>query len=148
LEIAALIISIVAVIISIAVGYIQHKREYNINQTNLEAVYFNDIYKEYLIKRIPIARRYIRFDKNGVLKDTNKIIKELNNIRQDSIYYLYNDEKFYNELKKKCQDLEDYLVRNSTNYLLGEEQTEFHNKLQNELKAIYRIINDKFLGKK
>jgi hypothetical protein len=148
LEIAALIVSIVAVIIALAVGYIQHKREYDINQTNLEAVYFNDIYKEYLIKRIPIARRYIRFDKNGVLKDTNKIRNELNNIRQDSIYYLYNDENFYNELKKKCQDLEDYLVRNSTNSLLGEEQTEFHNKLQNELKDIYRIINDKFLGKK
>lgn len=148
MEIAALIVSIVATIIALAVAYIQHKREHSINQTNLEAVYFNEIYKEYLIKRIPTARKYIYIDKNGILKDTDKIRDELNNIRQDSLYYFYNDEDFYKELKKKCQNLEDYLVESLTNPLVGEEQTEFYSKLQSELKAIYRIINNKFLGKK
>lgn len=148
MEIAALIVSIVAAIIALAVAFIQHKREHRINQTNLESVYFNEIYKEYLIKRIPNSRKYIHIDMNGVLKDTDKIRDELNNIRQDSLYYLYNDETFYNELKKKCQNLEDYLVRSSANPLLGEDQTEFHGKLQSELKEIYRTINNKFLGKK
>lgn len=148
MEIAALIVSIVAAIIALAVAYIQHKREFSINQTNLEAVYFNEIYKEYLIKRIPNARKYIHIDMNGVLKDTDKIRDELNNIRQDSLYYFYNDEKFYNKLKLKCQSFEDYLIRSSSTPLVGEEQTEFLNNLQSELKDIYKIINDKFLGKK
>ncbi|MGE7753236.1 hypothetical protein [Lysinibacillus fusiformis] len=148
MEIAALIVSIIAAIIALVVAYIQHIREHSINQTNLEAVYFNEIYKEYLIKRIPSSRKYIHIDMYGVLKDTDKIRNELNNIRQDSLYYLYNDEVFYKELKNKCQNLEDYLISCSANPLVGEEQTDFHNKLQSDLKEIYRIINNKFLGKK
>ncbi|MDT9722185.1 hypothetical protein QVE09_25070 [Paenibacillus sp. ClWae2A] len=146
MDVAALVISIAAIFISIMVAFIQDEREHKLNRTNLEAIYFNEIYKEYLTKRLPNARKYIHIDPNGVLKDTDKIRDELNNIRQDSLYYLYNDEDFYNKLKLKSQSLEDYLIRSSVNPLLGEEQTEFYSKLQNELKELYKTINNKFLG--
>lgn len=148
MDMAALIVSIVAAVIALAVACIQRRTDHKLNQTNLESVYFNEIYKQYLIKRLPNARKYIHIDMNGILKNTDRIRDELNNIRQDSLYYLYNDSGFYDQLKTKCQSLEDYLVTTSSSPLVGEEQTEFHNKLQSELKELYRIINNKFLGKK
>ncbi|WP_139990884.1 hypothetical protein [Paenibacillus paridis] len=147
MDMAALIVSITAAVIALAVAYIQQKTDHKLNQTNLESVYFNEIYKEYLIKRLPNARKYIHIDSNGRLTDIDKIRDELNSIRQDSLYYFYNDGNFYNKLKLKCQSMEDYLIRSSINPLVGEDQTEFFNKLQNELKELYRIINDKFIGK-
>ncbi|OMD87939.1 MULTISPECIES: hypothetical protein [Paenibacillus] len=148
MDLAALIVSIAAAVIALAVAFIQRRTDHKLNQTNLESVYFNEIYKEYLIKRLPNARKYIYIDTSGMLKDTDKIRDELNNIRQDSLYYFYNDNIFYKKLKTKCQSLEDYLVTSLSNPLVGEEQTEFYNKLQSELKELYRIINNKFLGKK
>lgn len=148
MDVAAFVVSIIAVIVALWVAFIQHQREIKINQTNLESVYFNEIYKEYLITRIPNARKYIHIDQNGRLDSTQKIIDELNNMRQDSLYYHYNDVEFYKRLKSTCQNLEDYLILASTITLIGEDQTEFYNKLQSQLKDIYQVINNKLLGKK
>lgn len=148
MAVAALVVSIIAVIVALGVAVIQHQREIKINQTNLESIYFNEIYMKYLITKIPNARKYIYIDRDGNLRDTEKIIDELNNMRQDSLYYYYNDVGFYDKLKKTCQDLEDYLINTSTTPLTGEDQTEFFNKLKTKLQDIYLVINNKFLGKK
>ncbi|GKU78001.1 hypothetical protein [Paenibacillus sp. L3-i20] len=145
MEIAAILVSIVAIIISIVVAIIQYNTAIGINKMNLKSVYFNEIYMKYLIYEIPNARKYIHITFEGKLTGDDKIRNELNKMRQDSLYYLYNDELFYNKLKHRCQILEDYIIESSTKKMLGEDQTEFNNKLKEELKAIYKIINDKFL---
>lgn len=148
MEILAIIISLIALAISVLVAVNEYKRDYEINRTNLESVYFNEIYKEFLLKSIPNARKYIRFDNDGMLRDTEKMRDLLNQIRHDSLYYFYNDQYYYDSLKTKCQELEDFLLKSSERSLSGEEQTEFYKTLQDGIKDIYKAINNKLLGKK
>lgn len=148
IEILTLILSIIAIVISIVVGVIQHSREKKINNTNLESIYLNDIYKEYLLNYIPTSRRFINVNPSGKITGAEKLIEVLQNIRRDSVYYLYNDEQFYEELTSQCQKLEDYLTLESAKIFQGEQQVEFYRVIQEELKEIYGIISKKYIGKK
>lgn len=148
LDIFTLVLSTIAIVISIIVSVIQHLREKKINSTNLESIYLNDIYKEYLIKQIPTARKIININPSGEISGTNVLIDVLQNLMSDSVYYLYNDEGFYKILIPQCQKLEDYLTLKSDKKILGEEQLEFYNTIQTDLKKIYEIINNRYIGKK
>ncbi|KOP31160.1 hypothetical protein ADM98_01760 [Exiguobacterium sp. BMC-KP] len=141
-------VAIISAAISMYVGIIQHIREKKINQTNLESIYFNDIYKEFLIKKIPEARKYIHVKNDGSVIGIEKMIEELNTIRQDSLYYHYNDSKFFEKLKSDLQDLEDYLINKSNKKLSSEEHSEFYENVKIKLMKIYKTINNKFLGTK
>lgn len=148
IEILTLILSIIAIVVSIVVGVIQHSREKKINNTNLESIYLNDIYKEYLINYIPTSRRFININPTGEVSGAEKLIEVLQDIRRDSVYYLYNDEQFYVELTLQCQKLEDYLTLESAKIFQGEQHIEFYKVIQEELKRIYEIISKKYVGKK
>lgn len=141
-----LFISIIALIISIGVAIVEYYRDIKINRKNLEVDYFNEIYKVHLIRNIPNARKYIRFDKEGHFLDIDNMCNVLKNIRTDSLYYYYNDNKFYNKLKEQAQKLEDFLISNYGKEFFGDEQTDLLKALQDELKEIYRIINDKYIS--
>lgn len=142
----ALFLSIMSIVITIIIAMIEARRTYRINKTSLESDYFKKIFMEHLINSIPKCRRYIWFDKSGKLKDTKMLSNELKQIRQDSLYFLYNDKKFYDKLKYITQELEDYLVSKEDTIFHGEEQTDALNYIQEKLKELYKIINNRYIG--
>lgn len=148
MDILTLILSIIAIIISLSVAIVEYIRDYRISKTSLEADYFREIFMKHLIYNIPNARKYIRFDRNKKLKDTKNLRDELNKLRQDSLYFMYNDITFYDLIKNKSQDLENYLTSNEDKTFIGEEQTSVFNYIQESLISLYKIINDKYLGAK
>ncbi|WP_341323505.1 hypothetical protein NSQ62_08510 [Solibacillus sp. FSL H8-0523] len=148
MDLAALIVAIVAILVSLFVAIIQYNKEIKLNRINLESVYINEIYKEYLITGLPNARKHLHITPDGQLLYIDKLVNELNSMRQSSLYYLYNDKEFYNRLKNNCQLMEDFLVDMSSKEILGEDQVEFYNKIQSQMKDIYKVVNEKFMGKK
>lgn len=142
------ILSVIAIVISVLVAVTEYIKDIKINRLNLESEYFKDIYKKHLIYEIPTARGYIRLDGDNKLIDIDKMINELQLLRQDSLYFQYNNLEFYNNLKDKTQDLEDYLVSNGGRQFIGEEQTQLYNRIQNSINAIYCVISDGYLGKR
>ena len=142
------IISIIAIIISIIVAFLELVRDFKINKVNLESEYFKDIYKEHLIYKIPKARGYIKFDINDKMVGTDKLIDELQLLRQDSLYFQYNNHTFYRELKERTQKLEDFLVGKAETKFICEDQTQAYKEIQTELNGIYKLISDGYLGKK
>lgn len=84
--------------------------------------------------------------KDGYLKDSQPLIDELNEIRRDSLYFLYNNKSFYSKLKKKLQKLEDYLIKSEAALLVGEEQTAFLDSIQEQLNGIYEVISQAYCG--
>lgn len=142
------ILSIIAIVISIIVAILDYWRELRINRTNLDSEYIKDIYKEHLVYKIPEARKYMNFDCSSKLIGTDKLIQELQQLRYDSLYFQYNNLDFYEELKKKLQQLEDRLVENTGKEFLGEEQTQLLTSIQEEINSIYKLISDLYLGKK
>ena len=80
--------------------------------------------------------------------DADKLINELQKLRQDSLYFQYNNPEFYKQLKETIQNLEDYLVTNTGKEFIGEEQTIVYNTIKDNINEIYRIISNGYLGKK
>ena len=142
------ILSILAITVSIAVVFIEWIKDSRLNRVNLESEYFRDIYKEHLIYGIPKARGYIKFDVEDRLTGIDNMINELQKIRQDSLYFQYNNKDFYCELKVALQALEDYLVNSGGKVFSGEDQSEFYNNLKEGINKIYRIVSKGYLGKK
>lgn len=134
-----------AVIISIVSFAWQTYKEDKYHKTNLESSYFNDIYMKYLIKEIPEGRKRIAFN-NGRLSGTDNIITTLNNIRQDSLYFMFNDKKYYDNICDKLQKLEDKYVE--VDELTNEQFVIFLSDTENMMSEIYKIITNKYHGNK
>ncbi len=141
-----LILSILAIIISVFSVIFEYFWNKKINKTNLEADFFKDIYGDYLMTKIPKARLVIHFS-NGVVSETEDLIEEINDMRRSSLFYKYNDKNYYNRLSKQIQHLEDFLVSNP-GPLTDDEYAEFIQKVNDDIEEIYDIIMKKYIGKK
>lgn len=143
----SLILSILAIILSITVAVVEYVRDYNINKVNLESEYYKELFKDYLLYDLPKARKYIRFNSADKLVDTDNMINELQNLLQDSLYFQYSNQQFYQELKKIVQQFEDYLVQQSGEIFDAQEKQDVYKKIQDYIVQIYEHISKGYIGK-
>lgn len=141
-----LILSILAIIISIGSVLFEYFWNQRINITNLEAEFFKDIYSDYLMKQIPDARNVIHYN-NNIVSDTDDLIEVLNNIRHSSLFYKYKDKNFYSQLCKLLQKLEDKLV-SKTGQMSDDDYASFIQEINSDIESIYDTIMKKYIGKK
>lgn len=142
LDAIALALSAIALVIT----YLQNKK---INEINLMSVYFNDIFKEYLLDKIPIALSKIRIsDTDEKIKDFDDFLMQLDELRKKALYFKYNDKTFYDNLKNNLLNMEDWMLECSASKFVGNEQKDFYNELQIKVQEIYRIISDKYINRK
>ena len=139
------VIAIIALIISVVTATCQIIHERRQNTTNLNAYYFNEIYRDYLIHKIPNARKYISINQHGKLIGCQDMINEMKNIQSDSLYYKYTDGEYFSQLSKAAQGLEDFLIMSSGDTYAGEEVTDFMIKLQNLISKLYKVVNEKYI---
>ena len=129
----ALIISVVSVILAIYSIVVQRK----LNTQNLQAIYFEKIFHEFLLEKIPTVATKITFDSNGRLlsnyRDVNKVMMEM---VKKSKYFAYADNDFYCSLKEKTLKLEDELI------LLANSTIIDMDKQKDELVRIHLLISE------
>ena len=127
IAISALIVSIIALLVSIAISLIGIWVQKKINRSNLEAIYFETIFKSYLLEIIPEKVSKIKFGTNNKL---NNNYKELNDTMMEMVrkarYFSFSRPKFYNELTDMTRELEDYLIELSSKTI---EQTTKQNEI-------------------
>lgn len=140
------ILSIIAIIVSGGLAIHQWRRDSHANLVNLEADYFKELYMEHLLHQLPRARTYLHFQ-NGILKDIDNLLDELNAIRNDSLYFMYVDSEFYQQLKCKLQELEDYIIVVSDQYIEKDNHQEVFDNIQMHLEELYKILSNKYHGK-
>lgn len=75
------------------------------------------------------------------------MIDVLNDMRRKSLFFKYKEEKFYNTLCKKMQDLENELVKKSDLELDSDDYCKFVEYIKKALEEIYDIILCKHTGK-
>lgn len=148
MDIAAFILSIISLIASVLVAFYEIYENRKLNNISLEAEYFDSLFKDYLLKEIPIKRKKIRFDMDSKLADADELIDVLNSIRHNSLYFQYADKEFYNNLKDALQGLEDFIVDSQNKAIIGEDQTDFFKKMQEKIEKIYDIMLKKYKGNK
>ncbi len=142
IAIIALVISGISIVISCITLY----QEKKMNSQNLQAIYFKELFQEYLIYKIPQTALKLNFDNEGKLK---KSYREINDTMMKMIrgarYFVFSDFDFYSELKIKAQNLEDELADLSNQQVRDKEEQDkaiIHiNKLITE---IVDFINKKY----
>lgn len=146
MEVIGLIISILAISISVATALFEYIWNKKINVINLEADLHKSIYTDFLVKKIPEARSYIVYS-DEQLKETDKLIETLNDMRRASLFYKYEDKAFYDNLTCKLQELENKLVK-KTGIMSNDEFSSFHTSINSDISDIYDIIMNKYRGKR
>ena len=141
-----LLLSIIAIVISIGSVFFEYFWNQKINKTNLESDFFKDLYGEFLMRKIPEARNVIHYN-NQIVSDTDDLIDVLNDIRHVSLFYKYKDKKYYKLLCSRLQNLEDKLVQ-KTGRMLDDDYAEFIQEINSDIEEIYDIIMNKYIGKK
>ncbi len=144
------IISIIAIIVSVFVALYEYTYNKKLNSINLESSYLEKIFADFLVNKIPEARNKIRFVSNK-LDGINDLQNEVISIRKSALYYKYTDKDFYNDLKKNCQNLEDFIVTYANVEITGEDQYDISkkqmnilNKIETKIEDIYACINTKY----
>lgn len=142
---AELVMSALALIISLVTAYMEYSGNKRINGTNLEATFYKDIYFEYLLKKIPTARQEIRYSEQKI-HDVEALIDVLNAMRQDSLFFKYKDKVFYERLKGSLQKLEDYLVGTSGKKYELDDFTAAVEEINKKIEEIYDCIMKQYNG--
>ena len=138
LEYIAIVLSVVAIVISIYAVFVEKK----INNANLQSVYFNEIFSEFLKKKIPQAGAKLSFGSN---KKLDKSYKQLTKVMFEMIrecgYFIYVKNDFYTQLKELVKDLYEHLVGLAGEIISDREEQrkkliEVHQKIENIVKTI------------
>ena len=143
MEVAAIIISIVSLIATALIAIWQIITTININKINIKSNVCEKIFDEYLITKIPKARKFLVFDCKGMLTGWEKLNKVLVDMKVNSLYFRYNDKSFYEDLDSKLMNLEDYITSFIDKKLDSIKAVDVYNKIDNDIKEIYRIIEEK-----
>lgn len=146
MELTSLIISIAAFLVSIISIIVSFRQNKAITTLNLQSRYFEKIFDKYLIKEIPKARTYIRYSNNR-LADADKLIDALDNVKSDSLYFKYNNKKFYEKLTASIDDLGAFLSKCS-NIEESDQDKQASNilKIGEKITTIYKIIYTYSIG--
>lgn len=143
MELAALIVSIISILLSFAVTAWQIIITIKVNKINLKSSVCEKIFDEYLIKEIPNARRFISFDKMGKFIGADKLVKTIKSLIKDSLYFRYNDRKFYDILIQKLEELENTIVNNIDKRIDNIKQNDLTNDIEKLIGEVYEIIENK-----
>ena len=140
-EMASLCLSIIAIVISVLTIISDVK----LNRTNLQAVYFEQIFGVYLKEKIPSAMEKLDFNSNGRL---NNRYREINRVFMEMVrecgYFKYAKNDFYYELIKKTQELDEKLVELAGKRVKKDEQQNEKILIHKEVQDIVNLINKNY----
>lgn len=144
-EIITIVISAIAVFVSIASAIFTYCQNNKHTHLNLQSRYFEKIFDEYLIKNIPISKEYIKLV-NNKLDGADRLINTLDEMKRSSLYFKYNNESFYKNLKSKIDELTSYLTDSSNRNLDSDEYSEVNTEVKKRIEEIYQIIHTNYAG--
>lgn len=141
MDIISLIFAIISTVISVVSIVITFFQNQKINSSSLKSRYFEKIFDEYLIKKIPEARKYAKYN-NDKLDGANHLIDTMDELKKDSLYFEYSNKEFYEKLKKRIDELGVFLTdcsnRSESN---PSQQLKNLSKIEEDITSIYKLIN-------
>jgi len=141
-----LILSIIAIIISLMAIAFEFLGNQRINRINLEAKFYENIYEEFLLNELPNARNKLVYN-NNIVSGADTLIDVLNDMRRKSLFFKYRDFKFYEEIYDLLQELENELVKKSDKNLDSDEFCKFTEYVKLKMEEIYSVIINKYTGR-
>ncbi len=136
-----IVISIVAVIVSVVSWVISYRQQSNMLKLNFRNSYNYQIFSVYLLKKIPETAKHFRFVKGELSKiykeKMNRIILDL---KKDIIFFKYKDKRFYEKIYLILLTLDDKLVEISGIKNNDENKEKAKNDFEKEIIRLYKAI--------
>ena len=139
-------IAAISMLISIVSCVYNSKQTKKINNINIKSRYFEKIFDDFLIYKVPEARNYIRFDENGKLADYQIYIDVLSAMRKSASFFKYDNAEFFKKLKEVTQNLENYLSDCGNKEFENDEQADVHKQIAERTMLVYSCISNYYLG--
>jgi len=146
IDVIAIIISLIALATSIYIWKKTDDAQKQINNTNLESVIYLDVFKDFLINKIPLARNELYIDSKGKICEYSKLIDVLLELKKSALYFNYRNSVFYKKITKKVSKLEDILVISTSKIFLGVEKDEKLKEIDERLIDLYQYIVRGYFG--
>lgn len=143
MEILAIVLSTLSLIASIALTVWNIFTTKKLNKVNLKSGVCEKIFDEYLITKIPQARKFAQFDGKNIFIGGGVLQEVLQDMQRSALYFKYADKDFYNNLRKEIRKLEDFIVNNIDKHFDSTEQPEIYNQIDSSIKTIYKLIESK-----
>lgn len=97
------VLAVIAIVVSIGAAAIGYYNDKKINNINIDIQYYDKVYSEYLLERIPECRMRIERKADGTLLGVDEFIRLLREMRKNSLYFKFANEEFYNEFRRLNQ---------------------------------------------
>ena len=136
--IISIIISVVALAVSIGTPFVEYFLQKRIGKDNALADYLRNQIVKPLFNDLPIAVKKIHLEGQDI-KYTDEAINIIRNVLKSIIFYENVDKKFYELLKARLQAIEDHLVKNGT-VKEDSEYVFFRNQLDELVAKLHKTI--------
>lgn len=145
-DVIAIVISVVSILFSIYSFFKNNELSRKINSVNLESELYMDIFKDFLLEKIPRTRNKIYIDSNGKVCGYDELINVVIDLKKKSVYFSYRKHTFYKNLREKLSEIEDNLVETEGRTYLGRDSVSFLTEIDRLLESLYCFILDSYFG--
>lgn len=145
--IIANVLSVIAIVISVGVPAVEYYNDKKINSINIDIQYYDKVYSEYLLERIPECRIKVERMYDGSVLGIDDFVDLLREMRKKSLYFKFANEGFFYELRRRIQRLEDVLTM-LPDKISEEEYRTFRSEIDKMIYQIYECIHEASHGRK
>ena len=143
IALGALSLSGIAFLVSVYSIYLQKR----LNEINLQAGYFERIFEDYFVRKIPESARKLHFNSDNRLdasyRDLNLVMMHM---IKDCAYFDYAKHDFYDKLCEMTKNLEERMINLAGNDLDSRiEQVKTIHSLRQDLTNIVKFINKNYM---
>lgn len=117
LDVVAIIVSIISLIATGLIAYLNYRHNNKISRINIASDYFKEIYKEILVKHIPSARSALDWSEDGTLQNHGDLCDKIVSLKNKSLYYKYTNPNYYKKLCDCVEKAEDSICGTSNRKL-------------------------------
>ena len=144
-DIVSIVLAAIAIVVSICTAIATYRQGKKGQRISLEAEYFREVFKDYLLNKLPNAWRRVSFA-CGKIIDDDDLQTCLNSIIKDALYFKFSKESFFIELKEMIESIEDELVNAHNCRHNDREEDEFKKRISRMLHELYHYINKQYYG--
>lgn len=139
-------LAIIAIVVSFGCFIFEAYCSNKTNKINLENKYYEKIFDEILMYKIPKARDYIFYSSDSEkLEHTEKLQGVMVELMKRAVFFKYKNLEFYNQLCEVLREIEEYLM-NSEGKMTKKEYVKFESNLDKKLEDLYSLISTNSVG--
>ena len=142
------IIALVISILSIVLTVLQYMQSQKLNDINMEAEYFREVFDEYILKKIPTATKKIEFINDSLSSSYKELSGVLIELKGNIGFFKYRNRNFYDDLIDNIYAIDDYLVGYASKKMSISEQKRYCVNLEKRISDLYTSIFNFYLGKR